>query len=356
MARRATIPHGGFAFMSYFRKLDNKLNELLGLLNKNDRWLILLIGDPDALASAMALKRILARRVQTVGLAMVNEISRPDNLAMVRYLQIPVRRLTPPLAAQYDRFALVDSQPHHHPEFSKYSFSIVIDHHPLSREHPVRVPFKEIQPEYGANSTLMTEFLYNFNLRPGKLLSTALLYGIKTDTHSFEQAFHDADIKAFRYVSKYADHVILRKIVRSEFRVEWLKYFSHAFRKMRLWGDGITVYMDSVDSTDILVILADFFLRVHDISWDIISGIYNESLVAIFRGDGIKSDMGKLASQLFGDVGSAGGHRSMARAEVPLENLGGEHPQQFIWERLQKRKLGGKIRTAQQTAVKRAVK
>jgi len=287
----------------------------------------------------MALKRILARRVQGVGLAMVNEITRPDNLAMVRYLQIPVRRLTPPLAAQFDRFALVDSQPHHHPEFSNFKFSVVIDHHPTSADNPVQAAFTEIHPQYGANSTLLTEFLYNMNIKPGKLLSTALLYGIKTDTHSFEHSFHDADIKAFRYLSKSTDHNILRKIVRSEFRVEWLRYFSYAFRKMRLLKDGLTVFMGQVDSTDILVILADFFLRVHDITWDMICGVSNNTLVAVFRGDGIKDDMGSVAAKLFVDVGSAGGHKAMARAEIPLSRLNQDHPQQFIWERLKKSRL-----------------
>ncbi|MGM0423387.1 MAG: DHH family phosphoesterase [Thermodesulfobacteriota bacterium] len=325
--------------MSYFRKLENKLQEMQRLFKKNERWLIMFVGDPDALASGLALKRIMARKVESVCLAMANEITRPDNLAMIRYLHIPVQRLTPLLSAQYDRFALVDSQPHHHQAFAKFKYSIVIDHHPLSKENPVQADFREIQPNYGATSTLLTEFLYNLHLKPGKLLSTALLYGIKTDTHSFENKFHDADIRAFRYLSKYADHMILRKIVRSEFRVEWLKYFSQAFRKMRLHGDGLTVFMGEVDSTDILVILADFFLRVHDISWDIVYGITDQKLVAVFRGDGVKGDMGKLASSLFGDLGSAGGHKSMARAEIPLADLQEEHPQELLWKRLQKARI-----------------
>ena len=329
--------------MYYFRKLENKAAQLMSLFNKKENWLIILTGDPDALASAMALKRILARRVNTVGIAMVNQISRPDNLAMVRYLHIPIKQLTPPLAAQYDKFALVDSQPHHNPAFSKFDFSIIFDHHPLDpKKETAAAPFTEIQPAYGANSTLLTEYLYNLKIRPGKLLSTALLYGIKTDTHSFELNFHDADIRAFRYLSKYADHTLLRKIVRSEFRVEWLSYFSYAFRKMRLIGDGLTVFMGQVDSTDILVILADFFLRVHDVSWNIVSGIWNDKLVIIFRGDGIKVDIGKLAGTLFGDLGSAGGKKAMGRAEIPLDNLHDEHPQQIIWERLQSSKLGSK--------------
>ncbi len=321
--------------MSYFRKLDQKLQELYDLFRKKERWLILFVADPDAMASAMALKKILARKVENVALAMVNEVTRPDNLAMIKYLHIPVKKLTPPLAAQYDKFALVDSQPHHHPEFANFEFSVVIDHHPLSEKNPIQAEFIEVQSDYGANSTILTEFLYNLKLRPGKLLSTALLYGIKTDTHSFENNFHDADMRAFRYLSKLADHNILRKIVRSEYRLDWLVYFSRALKKMRIVGDGITVYMGEVESPDILVILADFFMKVHDICWDIVTGICEGRVISIFRGDGIKHHMGKLAQRLFGDVGSAGGHKAMARAEVNIENIEG-HPQQFMWDRLQK--------------------
>ncbi len=292
------------------------------------------VGDPDAMASAMALKKILVRKVENVGLAMINEVTRPDNIAMIKYLKIPVNKLTPLLAAQYDKFALVDSQPHHNPEFQKYEFSIVIDHHPESEKYPVNADFVEIRSDYGANSTILTEFLYNLKLKPGRLLSTALLYGIKTDTHSFENNFHDADMRAFRYLSKFAHHNLLRKIVRSEYKLEWLKYFSQALKKFRVIGDGLTVFMGEVDATDILVILADFFMKIHDISWDIVIGINEDKLIAIFRGDGIKHHMGKLAQRLFGDVGSAGGHKAMARAEVKLENLN-EHPQQFLWSKME---------------------
>lgn len=321
--------------MSYFRQLNDKIEQLYSLCNKKERWLILFVADPDAMASALALKRILVRKVEHVGLAMVNEITRPDNLAMMEYLNIPAKKLTPPLAAQYDKFALVDSQPHHNPEFENFHFSVVIDHHPISKENPVKADFIEIQSEYGANSTILTEFLYNLKLRPGKLLSTALLYGIKTDTHSFENNFHDADMRAFRYLSKFANHNLLRKIVRSEYKLEWLKYFAQALKKVRVIGDGITVFMGEVDSSDILVILADFFMKIHDISWDIVMGLCDDKLIAIFRGDGIKHHMGKLAQRLFGEVGSAGGHKAMARAEIKVENID-EHPQQFLWNKLEK--------------------
>jgi len=320
--------------MPVFRSLEPRTAQLLGMLRKTDRWLIIMNADPDALASAMALRRIMARRVAAVDCAQVNEISRPDNLTMIKNLRIPVQRLTSSLGVQFDRFALVDSQPHHHPGFQGYAFNLVFDHHPLSPEAPVQADFVDIQPGYGATSSLLTEYLYNLKIRPGELLATALFYGIKTDTRSFERHFADVDIRAFRYLSRYANHSLLRKISRSEFRLEWLKYFSLAFRKLRVVRDCLHVFMGSLESPDILVILADFFLRVYGISWTVTGGVCADNLALIFRGDGLRKNMGKMASSLFSDVGSAGGHATMARAEIPLKNLKEHDPEEFVWERL----------------------
>ena len=108
--------------MALFRQLDDHVDQLLALLNKDERWLIVINADPDALGSAYALKRIMTRRVNNVAIAQINEIQRPDNLSMIRYCRIPTQKLIPNLAAQFDKFALVDSQPHHNPEFKDFNF------------------------------------------------------------------------------------------------------------------------------------------------------------------------------------------------------------------------------------------
>ncbi len=320
--------------MAFFRSLGAKTGQLLGVLRKDDRWLIMMNADPDALGSALALRRIMTRRVAAVDCAQVNEITRPDNLTMIKMLRIPVQRLTPTLSAQYDRFALVDSQPHHHPGFQGHTFSLIIDHHPLVEDAPVQAEFVDIQPNYGATCSLLTEYLYGMKIRPGEKLATALLYGIKTDTQSFERQFSDADVRAFRYLSRFANHSLLRKISRSEFRLEWLKYFSLAFRKLRVAKDCLHAFMGELDSPDILVILADFFLRIYGISWTVVGGVCDDKLVLIFRGDGLRKDMGKTAAAMFKDFGSAGGHATMARAELPLQNLAEHDIEDFVWQRL----------------------
>ncbi|EFL50607.1 phosphoesterase RecJ domain protein [Solidesulfovibrio fructosivorans JJ]] len=326
--------------MSYFRKLTNEVNRLTQMFGRDDKWLIVINADPDAMGSALALRRIMARRVADVGIARVNEIKRPDNLAMMRFLRIPNVMLTPAVKAQYDHFAMVDSQPTHHPDFKICDFSVIIDHHPVKPEFPVKAAFADIRPDYGATSSIMTEYLYNMRIRPGKLLATALVYGIKTDTQSFERHFIEADVKAFSYLAKCADMQVVRKIISSEYHRHWLKYFSKAFRKMRFVGQrGLFVYMDNLESPDILVMLADFFTRVHGLSWNVLCGVIKKQVVVIFRGDGIGRNMGHVASKVFGDIGSAGGHRGAARAEIELEKLGGKPVEEFLYKRLTGKKL-----------------
>jgi nanoRNase/pAp phosphatase (c-di-AMP/oligoRNAs hydrolase) len=56
-------------------------------------------------------------------------------------------------------------------------------------------------------------------------------------------------------------------------------------------------------------------------TWCIVSGIYKQKLIIIFRNAGFRLDAGKTAQKLFGRWGSAGGHRSAARAEISLEKI-----------------------------------
>ncbi|WP_029898056.1 DHH family phosphoesterase [Desulfohalovibrio reitneri] len=324
--------------MAYFRQLDDQLEQLLGLFDKDQKWLICINADPDALASAMALRRIMQRRVAEVGIAQINEVKRPDNLAMIKYLRIPTTKLTQKLASEYDHYAIVDSQPAHNPAFEHYRFSIVIDHHPVASGGGLAGAYVDIKPEYGACSTLLLEYLYNLNIEPASYLATSLLYGIKSDTQSFERDFIDIDVRAFRYLSKFANNLILKKIVRSEYRLEWLDYFREALDKVEILDHGAFVYLGEVDNPDILVILADFFLHVHEINWTAVAGTCKDTLSVIFRGDGIKQHVGEMAKDLFSDVGSAGGHVGAARAEIDLGEQDRE-PMDLLCERFESKRI-----------------
>ena len=310
-------------------------------LSKEERWCILIVADPDALAAAMALNRIMQHRVKAVDIMRVNEVTRPDNLAMIRYLHIPVKAWQPEKAASYDRFAVVDSQPHHHVSLKDIPFSLVIDHHPLPPEPYEGAQLYDVRHDVGATCSMMTRYLQGLRITPAPLLATAMLYGIRTDTAAFERSGGEDDFRAYQWLSRYADTAILRRILRSEYLREWLPLFSRSFRSLvDCRGAGAQAWLSDVSSSDLLVAVADFFTRVHGLRWIAVSGIVaKNTVVVIFRGDGSR-DIGRMADACFYDVGSAGGHRRLARAEFPLSAVPeGMKPQEFVLRRLQTRKL-----------------
>ncbi len=311
-------------------------------LVKDERWCILINADPDALASALALKRIMHNKTHSVDIMRINEVTRPDNLAMVRYLRIPARPWQPERASCYDHFAMVDSQPAHNPAFAGLTYGLVIDHHPLTDLSALLEPdaFCDVRPDVGATSSMMTRFLQALRLRPGPLLATALLYGIRTDTGAFERSGSEEDLRAYPWLSHHADANLLRRISRSEYLRAWLPFFSRAFRSLTdCRGGGAYASLNEIKSADLLVSVADFFTRVHGLKWIAVSGLVGKTVTVIFRGDGSR-DIGRFADACFHDVGTAGGHRNMGRAEFPLAAVPeGVKPVDFVRRRLMTRKL-----------------
>ena len=319
--------------MSYFRKIE-QAKQCLDMVSKEQKWLILISADPDAMAASMALKRILKHKSATADIARINDIARPDNLAMIRYTRLHMLRFKPSMLKNYTHFAVVDSQPSHHPEFEGIKFSIVIDHHPMVTE-PESAALQDIKPEYGATSTMMTEYLYNLEIRPGVRLATALQFGIRTDTLAFQRHTGEVDLRAYQYLGKFADSTLLQRIMSREFHLDWLYYFAKGINKLhKISGSGYFIFMDKVESPDILVLLADFFMRVYEVRWIAVAGKYEKQAIMSLRSDGMSQDVGRLAHLRFNELGSAGGHKSMARAEFPISAIGGEDIENFIFKRL----------------------
>lgn len=299
---------------------SERLRHFFGLFSYEDRLLVLINADPDAMASAMALKRLLWRQVSAITIAHINTITRPDNLAMIRLLKLdmlPVQKVDPD---QFTRIAIVDSQPSHHEYFEGINFDVIIDHHP---DTGAKAPFADVRPNYGATSTIMTQYLRAAKIKPSAKLATALFYGIKTDTMNFQRKAVIEDVDAFQFLFHHVNVHVAQRIEQAEMMPDFLKYYRIALECMRVRKQRIRVHIGPVLNPDVCVSIADFFMKIHDIAWAIVSGTYQGRLIIIVRNDGIRKDAGKLLSEVFGELGQAGGHKAMARAEIPLKNLEG---------------------------------
>jgi nanoRNase/pAp phosphatase (c-di-AMP/oligoRNAs hydrolase) len=285
-----------------------------------DQVLIVINADPDAIASAMAVKRLLWRKVSNVGIAHVNVISRPDNLAMIRLLNVRLEHLQEVDLTDFSRFVIVDSQPDHHEDFATFKADVIIDHHPDSTT-PEDGAFVDIRPKYGANASIMTEYVRAARIKPSAKLATGLFYAIKTDTNNFQRKTLIEDVRAFQYLFRYANIDLVRKIDQAEITLEFLEDFKRALQNRVLRRRRIFAHLGKVDNPDVCVLIADFFMRIQSISWSIVSGIYDRKLVIILRNDGLRKNAGKVARESFGRFGSAGGHKSTARAEIEIKEI-----------------------------------
>ncbi len=298
---------------------SERLRRFYNQFSKTDQVLVVINADPDAIGSAMAVKRLLWRKAAGVTLSHFNAIKRPDNIAMTRLLRVSLIHTDEIDPKKFDKFVVVDSQPGHSEAFKPFKFDVVIDHHPVSE--PVKAPFVDIRPEYGATASMMTEYLRAAKIKPSAKLATGLFIGIKTDTSDFERQALIEDVKAFQFLFRHANIHLARKIELADLRLDFLRYFRYALQNLCMRKGRAFVHLGSVTNPDICVLIADFFMRVNPVKWSIISGVYEDKLVVIFRNDGIRKNAGKKAKQTFEQIGSAGGHKSMARAEITLESL-----------------------------------
>jgi nanoRNase/pAp phosphatase (c-di-AMP/oligoRNAs hydrolase) len=316
-----------------------KLKRLRAVIDTRDVLAIVLNADPDALASAMALKRLFWRRARRIAIYRINKVSRPDNQAFIRMLGIQNQHIRRLKKSDVTKWALVDSQPSHNAAFAAYPFDIIIDHHPLTEG--LNAPFIDIQPEYGANATLMAEYLKAARIVPSPKLATALFYAIKSDTDDFVRGSVSRDIIVFRYLYERANLTIIKKIESSELSIKTLPMMKSAMDNVSLLGETAFVHLGPTSSPDLLVIVADFLMKLAEATWSVVSGIHNGHLIVIFRNAGFRRDAGRRAQAAFGDLGSAGGHQSAARAEIPLAAIdahtgGRTHYEQFVRSRLKK--------------------
>ena len=292
-----------------------KLRRFYDQFSGEDNVLIVINADPDAIASAMAVKRLLWRKVSGVTISNINIIKRPDNIAMIRLLGVELVPIKDIVKDRFTRFVIVDSQPDHNEIFAEFPPDVVIDHHP---ETDVHANFSDIRPKYGATASIMTEYIRAAKIKPSAKLSTGLFYAIKTDTCNFERQTLIEDVRAFQFLYRYANIHLARKIEQSEIRLDFLKYFKSALENRRMRKGKIFAHLGTVVNPDICVLIADFFMKINSANWSIVSGLYNKKLVIVFRNDGLRKDAGKVAKLSFG---SGGGHKSMARAEIPFTDL-----------------------------------
>jgi nanoRNase/pAp phosphatase (c-di-AMP/oligoRNAs hydrolase) len=275
--------------------------------------------DPDAIGSALALRELLGRKSPTTPIVTFGEVTRPENLAMIRFLDIQIDRITyEDLHKDGAGLALVDVQP---PYFDKPlgRVDLVVDHHPKRTAFKAR--FTDLRTNYGATSTIFTEYLRAVGMEPSQRLATALLYGIKTDTLFLERGSILADLSAFTFLYPFANKAMITRIERPALPREDLEALGRALSRLQLDNGVAVIHMGEINREDVIPQMAEFCLHIEGVEWGVVSALVKDRVVISVRNVGYVKSAGDIMKKLYDDIGSAGGHRAMAKAVIPLDRF-----------------------------------
>jgi len=274
--------------------------------------------DPDAIASALALKTIAESFNVRSSILYHGEIGHQENKAFVNLLGIDLNRMDEHDISDFDEIAMVDcavpGTNNMLPDGTH--LGIVIDHHPLG-DAEIDADFLDVRPNVGASATILTKYLQELNVEIGSTLATALLYGIRTDTLDFKRNTDSADLSAASFLYPLSDHEVLDQLERPSMSIETLDILGEAINNRQVIGSYLLSNVGVVRDRDALPQAADYLLNLEGVSTSIVFGVSDEKIYISGRSNDIRVRLGEVLKQAFGES-AAGGHSTAAGAQISL--------------------------------------
>jgi len=282
--------------------------------------------DPDALASAMGLRHLLKSEGYTrVRIFYDGLIGRAENQAMVRVLSIPLHRISNISSIKKRQFVLVDCQP----EGGNVSLpdnaspAAVIDHHPPQKGMHV-IPYADIRPEYGACSTIIGEYILDRKISVPAPVASALVYGISSETQFLGREGSPADKKIYKEFLSGASFGLLSQIQFPKISKDFVINLADALMNIVYYKNFIAVLMNHLPYPDFVAEMADFVLRIKNMTWAICLGVYQETLYVSLRTSNLKANADRIIKKVLARKGSSGGHNMIAGAQINLSGTNDE--------------------------------
>ena len=276
--------------------------------------------DPDALASMLGLQALIDATLpgKRITLTMDGMIARAENQAMVDLIPVPLIPVGQvPITAQ-TALVMVDTQPHTGRRASEAATPLVVlDHHETGGLLD-GVVFRDIRPQMGATSTIVTGYLLESNIPVAPRLATALLYGIESEVAGFPREAGPADDGALVWLFTRADKDLLAQIKNPKLPQSHFATVQHALANAFIYGNLILSWCGPVSQPDIIAEMADFFIRFEQVQWVVCVGVYDGLLKFSMRVSHLGGHAGEVLRDVVDGLGTAGGHDKRAGGAIPI--------------------------------------
>lgn len=293
--------------------MSQKLSELIDLL-KGHRVYIQThnFPDPDAIASAYGLQVLLGKfRINTI-ICHHGSVERAMTANMVSEFQID---MTADSELKYmtseDYIITVDSQKGNANILDLIGNEVaVIDHHPVFcvvddyKYRDIRI--------VGSCSTIIADYYRQYKIEMPGSVATALLYGLKCDTRDFTRGVTQLDVDIYSYLFPKADNRLIRHFQSGEIEYHELNSFVDSMRNIEVY-DGVAFAFLNFYCTDAFIAtISDFILNVDVVNFSVVYTRRDDGFKFSVRSEIEELNAGLIISEALANVGSGGGHKSMA--------------------------------------------
>jgi nanoRNase/pAp phosphatase (c-di-AMP/oligoRNAs hydrolase) len=222
--------------------------------------------DPDAIASAYAIKIILSYLDLDTDIFAEKRLSLSQNKVFIDKLKIPVHFNGKINLDKYEAYIVPDFQNNKIDQIGlKIPCAAHIDHHGKAQE-AIKADFSLLSKDVGSTSTLIALMIKYLDLDFSELdlvsMATALTFGIQTDTDQYKN-ISNLDFEAISFLAAYTDREILQSINSIPISPETLNFFNKAKENEVIYKDWAFYGIGFIDSRfrDSIAIAADMIAK-----------------------------------------------------------------------------------------------
>ncbi len=197
----------------------------------------------------------------------------------------------------------------------------MIDHHETGGVL-TGVDFRDIRPNLGATSTIITGYLLERHVAVSPTLATALLYGIESEIAGYPREASSLDDGALVWLFPCADKDLLARIRNPKLPQSHFATFQHALANAFIYRDLVVSWCGVVTQPDIISELADFFVRFDQVNWALAIGHYDGMLKLSVRVSQLNGHAGEVLRNVVEGLGTAGGHDKRGRGRDSVARPG----------------------------------
>lgn len=305
---------------------QNKLSELLSCLTK--KHVIVQTHnypDQDALASAMGLKVLLEAKGKKVTIGYEGIVDKDNTLKMIELLGIECYLSDQLNLKPEDEIIIVDGQKGNINMTDLTGDEVAcIDHHRVRRGECYK--FSDIRDHVGACASIIASYFFENDIPIPENVATALLYGIKMDTHNMTRSVSELDLDMFSRLFPMANHEHMKTLENSCLKLSDLEAYRTAIDTLHVVeGVGVAAVGEGC-SEALIASVSDFLLTLSSVQVTLVYSYRAGGVKFSVRSEVERYDASDMIADALSGYGDGGGHADMAAGFIP--NVPDEHTAQ----------------------------